>query len=80
MERELFLPMKELSFTREQVNAEISVFKKILPYIESFQSYGLTHEIFDSKKHRKLRSSKGKLHLYNSGLEHSKRYFAICKN
>lgn len=38
MERELFLPMKELSFTREQVNAEISVFKKILPYIESFQS------------------------------------------
>ncbi len=80
MERELFLPMKEISFTRERVNAEISVFKKILPFIESFQSFGSTHEIFDLHKNRKLKSRKGKLAIYNTGFEQSSRYFAICKN
>lgn len=80
MERELFLPMKEISFTRERVNAEISVFKKILPFIESFQSFGSTHEIFDLQNYRKLKSHKRKLNIYNTGFEQSKRYFAICKN
>lgn len=80
MERELFLPMKEISFTKERVNAEISVFKKILPFIESFQSFGATHEIFDLQKHRKIKRKKGKLNIYTIGFEQSNRYFAICKN
>lgn len=80
MERKLFLPMKEILFTRERVNAEISIFKKILPFIESFQSFGSTHEIFDLQKHRKLKRKKNKLNIYNSGFEQSNRYFAICKN
>jgi len=80
MERELFLPIKEISFTRERVNAEISVFKKILPFIESYQSFSATHEIFDLQKHHKLKRKKSKLTIYNNGFEQSNRYFAICKN
>ena len=36
MERELILALKKNAGNKERLNAEISIFKKILPVIESF--------------------------------------------
>jgi len=80
MERELFLPLRDTSLTRERVNAEIDVFKKILPMIESFQSFGRTHDVFDFYKRKKLQNNKIKSSLYHTGFEYSTRFFALCKN
>lgn len=80
MERELILSLKRNTGNRERLNAEISVFKKILPAVESFQTFQCTHEFFDLKKSSIITNARKQLNMYHSGLEAATRYFAICKN
>ena len=80
MERELLLAVKDKDYSIQRVENEIEVVKKILPFIESCDTFCRNNEVFDSRNH-KLVSNKSKLRtVFGSGADKNTRYFIICKN
>jgi len=80
MERELLLAVKDKDYSIQRVENEIEVVKKILPFIESCDTFCRNNEVFDSRNH-KLVSNKSKLRtVFGSGEGKNARYFIICKN
>ena len=80
MERELLLAVKDKDYSIQRVENEIEVVKKILPFIESCDTFCRNNEVFDSRNH-KLVSNKSKLRaVFGSGADKNARYFIICKN
>ncbi|MEP6846260.1 MAG: hypothetical protein ABI861_09665 [Panacibacter sp.] len=80
MERELLLAVKDKHYSRQRVNNEIEVVKKILPYIESCNTFCKNNEVFDSRTHRLVRNNHKLREVFDSGFEQSTRYYVICKN
>lgn len=80
MERELILALKKNAGNKERLNAEISIFKKILPVIESFHSFQRSFDFFDLHHNKSVRNLQKQNKIFQAGLENSTRYLAICKN
>ena len=80
MERELLLAVKDKDYSIQRVENEIEVVKKILPFIESCDTFCRNNEVFDGRNH-KLVSNKSKLRtVFESGADKNTRYFIISKN
>jgi hypothetical protein len=47
MERELILPVKDSNYDKKKLENEIETMKKLLPYIESFNTFVANNDIFD---------------------------------
>jgi hypothetical protein len=80
MERELLLAVKDRDYSMQRVENEIEVVKRILPFIESCDTFCRNNDVFDNRKH-KLVSNRSKLRtFFGSGAANNTRYFIICKN
>lgn len=80
MERELLLAVKDKHYSKERVDNEIEVVKKILPYIESCNTFCANNEVFDNRSHKLIKNSNRLKELFTAGTDNSTRYYVICKN
>lgn len=80
MERELLLAVKDKHYSRQRVENEIEVVKKILPYIESCHTFCQNNEVFDTQKQRIVKSPNKLREVFDAGTDNSSRYYIICKN
>lgn len=80
MERELIFPIKENGFDEKQMREEIEFLKKLLPAIESFDSFKLNTDVFGRKSLKQIKKSKTLLSVFNEGLETSPDYYFFSKN
>ena len=80
MERELLLAVKDKHYSKQRVENEIEVVKKILPYIESCNTFCKNNEVFDSRKHKLVKNSSKLREFFDAGVDNNRRYYVICKN
>ena len=80
MERELLLAVKDKQYSKERVENEIEVVKKILPFIESCNTFCKNNEVFDSRHHKLVKNSSKLKEVFASGVDNNTRYYVICKN
>jgi len=80
MERELLLAVKNKDYSKQRVDSEIEVVKKILPYIESCNTFCKNNEVFDNRHHKLVKNSSKLREVFDSGADNTTRYFVICKN
>jgi hypothetical protein len=80
MERELLLAVKDKHYSKQRVENEIEVVRKILPYIESCNTFCKNNEVFDSRHHKLVKNNSKLREVFDSGTDNTTRYFVICKN
>jgi ABC-type uncharacterized transport system substrate-binding protein len=80
MERELLLAVKDKHYSSQRVENEIEVVKKILPYIESCNTFCKNNEVFDSHRQKLVKNAARLREIFETGLSNTNRYFIICKN
>jgi len=69
MERELLIAVKRSNYDDRKLDREIECIKKIFPYVESFETFTTSNEIFDLEKHSVV-STKPKLrHIFEEGAQ-----------
>lgn len=69
MERELLITIKKSNYDNKKINREIECIKTLFPYLESFETFTLSNEIFDLEK-RMVVSKKPRLrHIFNEGAQ-----------
>ena len=51
MERELLITVKTSETDKKKINREIENIKRLFPYMESFETFTLSHEVLDLEKH-----------------------------
>ena len=80
MERELILPVKDANYDRRKVEMEIETMKKLLPYIESFNTFLANNEIFDIHNHKLVTRSAKIRNAFEEGIDATTKYYIFCKN
>ena len=80
MERELLLAVKDKHYSKQRVENEIEVVKKVLPYIESCHTFCKNNEVFDIQKHRLVKNSTKLREVFDTGLGNTTLYYIVCKN
>ncbi len=69
MERELLITVKKSNYDDKKINREIECMKTLFPYLESFETFTASNEIFDLEK-RSIVSTRPKLrHIFNKGVQ-----------
>ncbi|MGN6617228.1 MAG: hypothetical protein ACTHJ5_08610 [Ilyomonas sp.] len=79
MERELILPVKDAEITTEFIEAEKRNMLKLFPFIESFQAFVTSNEVFHLKKHKWITKASRLLQAYYT-LTPDPSYVVFCKN
>ena len=80
MEREVILTIQGKRFSKQKVKAEVENIKKMLPYIESFDSFCAHNEVFDMNKQEPV-TRKSRLHdVFRQGMNQNAAIFIYGKN
>jgi hypothetical protein len=79
MERGLILCVKDSNYDRKKIEMEIETMKKFLPYIESYDTFEASNDIFDIHEHKMITRS-NKRNAFEEGLVCSTKYYVFCKN
>jgi len=80
MERELILPVKDSNYDKKKLENEIETMKKLLPYIESFNTFIANNDIFDIRNHKLVTRSNRIRNAFEEGLDSTTKYYVFCKN
>jgi hypothetical protein len=76
----LLLAVKDKHYSKQRVENEIEVVKRILPYIESCNTFCNNNEVFDAYNRRLIKSRHKLKEVFDSGAEKNMRYYIISKN
>ena len=69
MERELLLTIRKSNYDNKKLNREIECIKSLFPYLESFETFTASNEVFDLERHTVV-STKPKLkHIFDQGVQ-----------
>ena len=80
MERELILHMKDCNYDKAKLDMEIETMEKLLPYIESFQTFEVSNDIFGIRDHKLITGSDKTRNVFKEGLDCTTKYYVFCKN
>ena len=80
MKRELILCVKDSNYDRKKLEMEIEIMKKLLPYIESYNTFEASNDIFDPHNHKLLTRSHKIIIVLEDGLDCTTKYYVFCKN
>lgn len=79
MERELLITVRENNYDDRKVNREIEYIKTLFPYLESFETFTVSNEVFDLEKHRIVSTTPRLRHIFDEGI-HKNNSFIISLN
>jgi len=69
MEHELLITVRKNKYDGNKINREIECIKALFPYLESFETFTMSNQIFDLEKH-KVVDTKNKLrHIFDEGVQ-----------
>ncbi len=80
MERQVVLTIKNKHYNKKRVDNEIRNIKRMLEYIESFQSFCNNNEVLDLNKHRVIKNHRRLHDMYWHGIDTSTFMFVMGKN
>jgi hypothetical protein len=80
MKRELILCLKDGNYDRKKAEMEIEMMKKFLPYIESYNTFEASNDIFDMHDHKLLTRSHKIIIALEEGLVCTTKYYVFCRN
>jgi hypothetical protein len=69
MERELLITIKKNNYDNKKINREIACIKSLFPYLESFETFTTSNEIFDLEKHTIVSKELRLRHIFNEGAQ-----------
>jgi len=68
MERELLITVKRSNYDNKKINREIECIKTLFPYLESFETFTITNEVFDLEKHTIVTRLPRLRHIFDEGI------------
>ena len=74
------LTVKKGRYDRHQMESELEIVKKMLPSIESFDTFLLNNDVFDMQHNLVIKNLGKLISVFNEGLENRNRYRVIGKN
>ena len=69
MERELLITVKKNRYDGEKINREIECIKALFPYLESFETFTMSNQIFDLEKHTVIETTHKLRHIFDEGVQ-----------
>lgn len=69
MERELLITVSRTNYDDKKVNREIECIKTLFPYLESFETFTITNEVFDLEKHTVVTRLQRLRHIFDEGVQ-----------
>lgn len=69
MERELLITVKKSNYDNRKIDCEIEYIKKLFPYLESFETFKASNEVFDLEHHTKVNTRPRLKHIFNVGIQ-----------
>ena len=69
MERELLITVRKNKYDGEKINREIECIKNLFPYLESFETFSASNQIFDLEKHRVIETKNRLRHIFDEGVQ-----------
>jgi len=69
MERELLITIKKNNYDDKKINREIECIKTLFPYLESFETFTVSNEIFDLEKRAVVSKKPILRHIFNEGVQ-----------
>ena len=79
MER-VILHMKDRNCDENIINMEIKIMQKILPFLESYDTFKACNDIFDIRDHKFIRRSNKIENVFKEGLDCITKYYVFCRN
>lgn len=80
MRRELILCLKDSNYDKRKAELEIETMKKLLPYIESYNTFEASNDIFDIHDHKLLTKSRKIIIALEEGFACTTKYYILCRN
>ena len=68
MERELLITVRKSNYDNKKINQEIECIKPLFPYLESFETFTSTNEVFDLERHTVVSNRPRLKHIFEQGL------------
>ena len=69
MERELLITIKKSSNDNDKVDREINCIKSLFPYLESFETFNISNQVFDLEKHTIVDKLPRLKHIFKEGIQ-----------
>jgi site-specific recombinase XerD len=69
MERELLITVKKSNYDNKKIDREIECIKTLFPYLESFETFTASNEIFDLEKHKIVSALPRLRHIFYEGMQ-----------
>lgn len=69
MERELLITIKKNNHDNKKIDREIAYIKTLFPYLESFETFKTSTEVFDLEKHIVVNTRPRLKHIFNEGIQ-----------
>jgi hypothetical protein len=69
MERELLITVKKSNYDDKKIDREIACIKTLFPFLESFETFKISNEIFDLEKHTIIHTRPRLKHIFYEGVQ-----------
>jgi len=79
MERELLITVRRSNYDDRKIEREIENIKTLFPYLESFEMFTASNQVFDLEKHIVISRLSRLKHIFNEGTQKNNS-FIVCLN
>ena len=69
MERELLITVKRSNYDSKKIDQEIAYIKTLFPFLESFETFTISNQVFDLEHHKVVDAKSRLKHIFNEGVQ-----------
>ena len=69
MERELLITVRRSNYDTNKIDREIAYIKTLFPFLESFETFTISNQVFDLEKHTVVDTKSRLKHIFNEGVQ-----------
>jgi hypothetical protein len=69
MERELLITVRRSNYDTYKIDREIAYIKTLFPFLESFETFTISNQVFDLEKHTVVDTKSRLKHIFNEGVQ-----------
>jgi hypothetical protein len=69
MERELLITVRKSNYDTNKIDREIAYIKTLFPFLESFETFTISNQVFDLEHHKVVDTRSRLRHIFNEGIQ-----------
>ncbi len=69
MERELLITVRRSNYDTKKIDREIAYIKTLFPFLESFETFSISNQVFDLEHHAVVDAKSRLRHIFNEGVQ-----------